>query len=166
MPTAIARYYPASSGETITTYVEAASQTFKAGDLVTLNSSGQVVTLVASGSAITTASSEKPVGIALRDAQNLAAADTKGCPFQKIDDDTELCLAFYHATPTSAEKQDVVLGEKYGIKNQGGIYVINAAVSGATGVFQALRFVNPSDPATEQYVAVIGKIVRAQLFIA
>ena len=122
MPSGIQRYFPRNSRETLTGYVEAASQTFKAGDFVTLDGAGRVATFIASGSAITTANAEKFAGVALRDAKNLSVVDPNvKCPFEKIDQDTELILAMYDAVATNAQQQDVVLGQFYGMKNQGGI---------------------------------------------
>jgi len=89
----------------------AASQTFKAGDWVTL-SSGKVAVAVAAGSNV--AGGTKILGIAQADAPT--TTDTL-VPVILADDSTQFAVTIYHGTPVSAVSAIAQLGTAYEVRN-------------------------------------------------
>ena len=103
-------------------YPVAASQTINKGDWLKL-SSGKVTQAIAKSGSANTAVANGPspglIGIALcgiaTDA-NGVATDGSGrttIPIGLFNDDTEVMLGIYHATPTSATQNSVVTGTTY-----------------------------------------------------
>ncbi len=154
MPTAPQRVlYKQVGDEPPLYFAEAASQTFKQGDLVGIDANGRVVILVAAGSNWDSTSGTKMLGIALNDASNLAAASaTKNIGVQIVTKDTPISLPYWSATPTSAEQQDVIQGKVFVIRNVSGIFVCNADTPANPVV--VVRNTNKDYAATEQYVPV------------
>lgn len=150
MPTAVQRVFTQTGPTRVGQYREAASQTFKMGDLVGLDSSGNVVILVASGNNWDSTSGTRLLGFAGRDAANLGAASTiEDFPVNIIDMHAIVKLSAWSATPTSAEQQDLLMGVRYVIRNQGGIFVVNLDVT-ANPVL-TLRNRNNDYAATDQF---------------
>lgn len=151
MPTAPQRVlYKQAGDEPTLCFAEAASQTFKHGDLVGIDTNGRVVILVAAGSNWDSTNSTKMLGVALNDASNLAAASTtKNICVQIVTKDNPITLPFWSATPANAEQQDVIQGKVFVIRNVGGIFVCNADTT-ANPVL-VVRNTNKDYAAAEQY---------------
>lgn len=123
--------YRATLGSTpnVRMLIEADSQTYKIGDLVTL-SAGKVAILAAAGNDVTT-SGAKVLGIVLRDGRNKTGMTANDVPVLIVNG-LELFLPVYHATPTNAKYSDVGLVSTYRLRNQQGVWCLNLA--GADGI--------------------------------
>lgn len=121
MPATLQRFYAVKGGtdNSIQMYPEAAGQTFKAGDLVTL-SSGSVAALATSDGAITS-SSNKVLGVALRDASGVTGTTI---PVKVVDEDTCVLLPVNHGTVANAKPANGTIGNQYQLVRSGGIYAI------------------------------------------
>lgn len=104
---------------------EAASQSFKKGQLLILNSSGQVAIFVASGSNHDT-DADSLYGIALEDASGTTNANVKVRVFMPGD---MLRLPVFHSTPGSAVTAETLVGETYVLRNVSGVPFINIETS-------------------------------------
>lgn len=137
MPSAVLRenwYSPNDNGE-VSWGMEADSQTFDLGDLLTV-SSGKLQAL-ASANTNVDSTGAKIAGRALRDGQNSVAPDQvtgeeekMGCPFLRADDQFAVWLPFYHASGSgSAEYTDADVGHQCVVRNEAGTYVANIGVT-------------------------------------
>lgn len=128
MPDTLQRFYAHRGGETypLAHYKEAASQSFKAGDLVTL-SGGKVAALATSDGDVTSAGN-KVLGMALKDASGVT--DTL-IPVVPATDDTWFLLGAYNAAAGSAKPSNIAIGEKTTIRRQGGVYGVNVPAAGS-----------------------------------
>lgn len=130
-----ARWRPAASGGGIrqVTLKEAASQTFDAFELVSIDSAGNVTNLGAladpAANAVSSSMSTNSVptqstlvyGMALDPASNAAAiSTTNNIRVIVADDATEFFLRLFNSTGTSCEVQDVAIGAVYELKRYGG----------------------------------------------
>lgn len=161
MPTAIERCYLADGGRT-GVYPEAASQIFVQNDFVGLDSSGNVIALLSAGSEHTTATSQKILGIVGRNGNNTTASTTPNTPVTIFTNDTQIELSCYSATPANAEQQDVIIGQTYALRNQGGIYCAMLDTT-ASGTLVCVQKYNGVYAATDQYPRAIFKVVPASL---
>lgn len=101
MPASLTRDIPRRRGNwAVGYYPEAASQTFKIGDIVQLNSSGQVAIGVAAGNDMTSASNVRVLGIAAQD--STGTTNTKLKVHIMASEDAQFLLPVEHATPASA----------------------------------------------------------------
>ena len=104
-------------------YPEAASQTFKMGDLVELVS-GKVTQIVAAGN--TAGSSDKVLGMAMRDASG--TTDT-AIPVVVANDATLFLLPVWHTTPGSAVTAVTDVGTAYALGHRTVSSVTNYVVT-------------------------------------
>jgi len=164
MPTAPQRVlFKQVSDEPPLFFAEAASQTFKQGDLVGIDTNGRVVILVAAGSNWDSTSSTLMLGIALNDASNLAAASTtKNIAVQIVTKDNPISLPYWSSTATNAEQQDVIQGKVFVIRNVGGIFVVNFDTTANPVV--VVRNTNKDYAAADQYPVIDVNVIAAMVF--
>jgi hypothetical protein len=161
------RWRPAAGGGGIRqiTLPEGASQTFQKFELVAL-SSGKVANYSGeadpAAAAVTAAGAEGDLvlGMALQ-----KATGTTDTPIDVIiaDDNVEFLLRVYNATATSAELQDVTVGdlaELFRYNGAGDIQtVISAAPNGTDGINKVVIVEKPNDrSATDQFPGVWVKV--------
>jgi len=100
----------------VQTYPEAASQTFKAGDLVYRN--GGYVTVCGANPSLV-------LGVALEDAHNDAQAGTHEIQVLIINGWTEFVMQVYHSTSDNNKIEASDLGKKYGIAVINNLWYVN-----------------------------------------
>lgn len=95
-------------------YPEAASQSFVAGDFVTVNSSGQVAIAATAGNALAS-TGDRLIGVA-----NEAASGTTNnyVEIEVFTEDTRFTLPVYHATPASAVTAETTVDSECVLHNE------------------------------------------------
>ncbi len=132
MPSAIAKIFDARGFQRVGTLPIASGQTFKAGDFLSLNSSGQLQQAVTAGNGSSTngqcpvwssGATNLIVGRAIEDAQPsvndptiLPATKTYG-RFVIAEPGTQFKVPLYHATPGSAYPSPAFIGQYYELWN-------------------------------------------------
>lgn len=156
MPAQIERFYAVKGGtdNSVQMFPEAASQTFKAGDLVTL-SSGSVAALATADGAITS-SNNTVLGVALADATGVTSTQI---PVKVVDDETLVLLPVYHATAASAIPNNATVGASYQLRRQDAKYAI--AIDQTSNPVAIVADKIPGNGA-EQYGAVWVKILASR----
>lgn len=159
---------------TITHFPEAASQSFKYGDLVTL-SSGKVAVLIAPVTGayvvgtgdVDSAGDGAIVGMALRAASG--TTDTS-IPVWVFNEQSEILLTVMHATPASAITAVAQVGVKYDIVNQilasGGPQTWVYTIDDTTNPNVIVQEIDPSYPVGEQYGTAWCRVLRSSLWSA
>lgn len=154
-------------------FPEAASQTFQVGELVGLNSSGQVINLgtkadpSAAGVSSSLAAGDLVLGMALTSAANAASASaTPNISVIVATPNTQFFLRIYNATATSAELQDVAIGDKAELFRYNGAgdiqTVISDAPNGTDTINKVLVVEKPAGAsATDQYPGVWVRVRSA-----
>jgi len=153
-------------------FPEAASQTFQVGELVGLNSSGQVINLgtkadpSAAGVSSSLQASDLVLGMALTSASNGSASTTPNISVIVATGNTQFFLRVYNATATSAELQDVVIGDKAELFRYNGAgdiqTVISDAANGTDGINKVIVVEKPAGAsATDQYPGVWVRVRSA-----
>ena len=157
---------PMYVGDNERLFREAASQTFQAEELVSLDSSGNVINMgtladpsAASVSAALVAG-DFILGMAKNAASNLSAiSPTKNIAVVVADDTFKFFCRVYNSTATSAELQDVALGDLASFKRYNGAgdiqTVITDAADGTDAVNKGVVLEKPNDLSdTDQYPGV------------
>lgn len=118
------KHYP-RSGETLpqSNFVEEAGQTFREGDPVYLNAAGNLAACAAYG-ALLASTGNKPIGVAVKGASNLAAASTDartGAPYRNIpvllfSNDTFSEMPVTHATGSLALTSMLLQSESFQVR--------------------------------------------------
>lgn len=129
MPTSLIRDIPRRKGcWKVQYFPEAASQTFKVGDIVLLNSSGQVAIGAAAGNDMTSASNVRFLGIAAQAATGTTNTSLKVHVMGA--EDAWFLLPVEHATPASAVTAE---SQTYKTASTGG-YCLTHTSAGVWGV--------------------------------
>lgn len=178
------KWRPASGGGGIRTVrlPEAASQTFDAFELVSLDSSGNVTNLFAksdpAANAVTSSASASAagspatlvIGMTLTPASNLGSASTtNNIEIIVADDNAEFLIRVYNATGSSAEMQDVLVGDRAELFRYGGASisstirdcqtVISDSANATDGINKVVVAEIPADlVAADQYPGVWVKV--------
>lgn len=161
MPTAITRSFLAT-GTRLGLYREAASNAAKQADWCGWDASGNIVALLSNNTEHITSTTPKIAGIMGRDGKNQAAADTvPTCPVYLLTVNSTVELSIYSATPTNAEWQDLIEGQTYALRNQGGIYCAMMDTTANGSLVCLEKYTNYG--LTDQYVKALFKIVPASL---
>lgn len=105
---------------------EAASQSFKAGDLLTL--SGGKVAIFGTDNSDVTSATGKCVGMALKDASGVT--DTL-IPVVPATEQTWFMLGAYNATVATAKPASINLGDQTTLRRQGGVHGVNVPAAGS-----------------------------------
>jgi hypothetical protein len=154
-------------------FPEAASQTFQVGELVGLNSSGQVINLgtkadpSAAGVSSSLVAGDLILGMALTSASNAASASaTPNISVIVATGNVQYFLRIYNATATSAELQDVSIGDKAELFRYNGAGEIQTVLSDApNGVDTINKVMVVEKPAgasaTDQYPGVWVRVRSA-----
>lgn len=153
-------------------FPEAASQTFQVGELVGLNSSGQVINLgtkadpSAAGVSSSLAAGDLVLGMALTSAANGSASTTPNISVIVATGNVQYFLRIYNASATSAELQDVAIGDKAELFRYNGAGEIQTVISDAANGTDTLNKVivveKPAGAsATDQYPGVWVRVRSA-----
>lgn len=138
------------------TFPEAASQTFKRGDLVYL-SSGKVTEARAPGNNLQ-ASGNAPIGIA---ADNASGTTNQDCVVLIFDDRLEICLPVTHGTAASAITAITQIGTSYELENVTS-YGYAVAIDDTSSPLFVPTEISGQYPVGEQYGWVWGKVLTAE----
>lgn len=149
-----------NASATVKYFPEAATQSFKRGDLVTL-SSGKVAVAVAYTSGDPVASGTKILGIADKDASG--TTDTS-IPVIIADDKTEFLLPVFHPTAGSAVTAVTNVGVAYELYRAtvSGNLGFGVDISETTDTKVIPTEIDPTYPAGEQYGWFWCRVMQAQ----
>lgn len=155
MPTSLTRDIPRRRNNknwTVQYFPEAASQSFKIGDIVQLNSSGQVAIGATAGNDMTAASNLRPLGIVSQDATGVTNSKIK---VLVPHNGAQFLLPVEHATPASAvtaESQTyktAVTGGYVLTHTSGGVWAV--AIDTTTNPIVNIMDICEDYPVGEQY---------------
>lgn len=135
---------------------EAASQTYKAGDLIYLDSSGNVAIATVDGNANL---SSAVAGLADAAASGVTAAAVH---FPVIREDTLVEMSVYSTTPTSAELvKTMIAGKVYGIIKVSGVWCVDldTTAESATVKIARVKIIRFVDAVGDRYGRVIVKFI-------
>ncbi len=133
---------------------EAATQSFKAGDLLKIDSSGLLNLAAAAGSNVIT--TDIPCGVALEDASGTTSNAVKYAPFT---DKVRLRVPVNHGTAASAVTAITLLNETYVLKNDataGWSVMIDTSTNGCALITK----IDPEFPIATQYGMVEVQIIQ------
>lgn len=102
-------------------YQEAASQSFKAGQLLLVNSSGQVAIFAADGSNFDS-TGDRIIGVAQDDATGTQGSTIRVRVLRNSD---LVRMPVFHGTPASALTNANQIGDPFVLRNVGGVPMIN-----------------------------------------
>lgn len=144
----LAKRFPRYRGDwKVVILEEAASQSFVAGDILKIDSSGQVTIGAAAGDDMTS-SSTTVAGIAIED-----ASGTTGAKIQVLvpaNDSAELCLPVTHGTPASALTDHNQVSDTYVLTNDANS-VWSVAIDTTSNAIVTVMEVDPTYAEGEQY---------------
>ena len=104
--------------------IEAASQSFKVGDLVYIDGSGNVAIATVTGGGVL---SSAILGIAANDATGVTGTKVR---VYKITENELVEMNIWHATPASAVLARTLIGNVYGIEKQANIWSLDMETTG------------------------------------
>lgn len=160
MPTTLERVFGINGATNCQLYmgIEADSQTYKFGDLVTVPvGTGKVTIIATAGNSFDT--DTDIYGIVLRDGRNTTGHTANDVPVLPLTGGTRFLIPIYHTTAASAILANAIIGKQFAGKNVGGICVLD--LENTTKPCFTVVDKLPGQSASESFLPVVVGVVQA-----